>query len=71
MNKVQIGNYAGIVWRTLHEKGHLSFEDLQRETLLDAESLFMAIGWLTREDKISIDEQSIATYFYVYQEKYY
>ena len=35
MNKEQIGTLTGIVWRTLNEKGPLSFEEMQRETLLD------------------------------------
>lgn len=50
MDKEMIGNLAGIVWRTLNEKGKLSFEALQRETMLDSESVSTAIGWLARED---------------------
>ena len=71
MDKEQIGNLAGIVWRTLSEKGKLSFEDLQHETMLDSESVNAAIGWLAREDKINFDEQNGITAFYVYQERYY
>ena len=71
MDKEQIGNLAGIVWRTLNEKGKLSFEDLQRETMLDSESVNAAIGWLAREDKINFDEQNGITAFYVYNERYY
>ena len=66
-----IGNHAGIVWRTLNEKGKLSFDDLQRETMLDSESVSTAIGWLAREDKINFNEQNGITTFYVYQERYY
>ena len=71
MDKEQIGTLAGIVWRALNEKGSLSFEDLQRETLLDTESICTAIGWLARENKIEFNEQNGITIFYVYQEKYY
>ncbi len=71
MNKEEIGNFAGIVWRTLSDKGSLSFENLQRETLLDTESICTAIGWLARENKIEFNEQNGITFFYVYQEKYY
>ena len=71
MDKEMIGNLAGIVWRTLNEKGKLSFEDLQRETMLDSESVNAAIGWLAREDKINFDEQNGITAFYVYHENYY
>ena len=71
MKKEEIGTLAGIVWRVLNEKGSLSFEDLQRETLLDTESICTAIGWLARENKIEFNEQNGITIFYVYQEKYY
>lgn len=71
MDKEMIGNLAGIVWRTLNEKGKLSFEDLQRETMLDAESVSTAIGWLAREDKINFDEQNGITAFFVFHERYY
>ena len=71
MKKEEIGTLAGIVWRALNEKGPLSFEDLQRETLLDTESICTAIGWLARENKIEFNEQNGITIFYVYQEKYY
>ena len=71
MDKEQIRNLAGIVWRTLNEKGKLSFEDLQRETMLDSESVSTAIGWLAREDKIEFDEQNGIIAFYVFHERYY
>lgn len=71
MDKEQIRNLAGIVWRTLNEKGKLSFKDLQRETMLDSESVSTAIGWLAREDKINFDEQNGTTAFYVFHEIYY
>ena len=71
MDKEMIGNLAGIVWRTLNEKGKLSFEALQRETMIDSESVSTAIGWLAREDKINFDEQNGITAFYVFHERYY
>ena len=71
MNKEQIGTLAGIVWQALNKKGPLSFEDLQRETILDSEYVGTAIGWLSREDKICFDEQNGISTFYVFQEKYY
>ena len=63
MKKEEIGTLAGIVWRALNEKGPLSFEDLQRETRLDTESVCTAIGWLARENKIEFDEQNGITSF--------
>ena len=71
MDKYEIGNTAGLVWQVLNRKGKLSFEQLQEETLLDAESVATAIGWLAREDKIDFDEQNGIICFYVYNERYY
>ena len=71
MEKVQIGENAGIVWRTLESKGSLSFEELQAETKLDQLQLFSAIGWLAREDKISFNKENGITSVRLYQERYY
>ena len=72
MDKVQIGENAGIVWRTLESKGSLSFEELQAETKLDQLQLFTAVGWLAREDKINFNkEENDITSVRLYQERYY
>ena len=71
MDKAQIGENAGIVWRTLESKGSLSFEELQTETNLDLLQVFTAVGWLAREDKISFNKENGITSVRIYQEKYY
>ena len=53
MEKSIIGENAGIIWRTLENKGRLSYDQLQAETELEPAAMFAAIGWLAREDKIS------------------
>ena len=68
MDKVQIGENAGIVWRTLENKGS---EELQAETNLDQLQLFTAIGWLAREDKISFNKENDIISVRLYQERYY
>ena len=52
MEKTRIGLNAGKVWRILNEKGELSMFDLCRELSLTFEDVALAIGWLSREDKI-------------------
>ena len=71
MDKVQIGENAGIIWRKLENKGNLTFEELQTETGLDLTDVFSAIGWLAREDKISFNKESGITSVSLYQERYY
>lgn len=71
MEKSKIGENAGIVWRTLEEKGSLSYEELQAETGLGLAEMFAAIGWLSREDKISFNKENDVTSVCLYQEMYY
>ena len=71
MEKTKIGENAGIVWRTLENKGCLNFEQLLTETGLDMPDVFAAIGWLAREDKISFNRENGVTSVRLYQERYY
>ncbi len=71
MESIQIGEYAGIVWRALESKGSLSLEALQDGTELDLPELFAAIGWLAREGKISFSKENGVTLIRLYQERYY
>lgn len=55
-----IGDTAGIVWKVLVENGPLSIGKLVK--LLKAvgeprDTVMQALGWLAREDKISIEEE--------------
>lgn len=55
MNKHQIGTNAGIVWNTLQDNAHWTYEDLKTASGLSDRDLNAAIGWLAREDKIDFD----------------
>ena len=49
-----IGAAAGSVWQILEEKGQLSLAQLKRATGTDEKLLWLALGWLAREEKVSI-----------------
>jgi hypothetical protein len=53
---MQIGETAGAVWRTLSEQGPLSCAKLAKEIDAPRDVIMQAIGWLAREDKVSIEE---------------
>lgn len=55
MNKIQIGENAGIVWNKLKDNRHWEYEELKLATGLTDRDLNAAIGWLAREDKIDFD----------------
>jgi hypothetical protein len=49
MNIVEIGKNAGLVWKTLHQKGSQTSSSLKKLTGLDDKNLCLALGWLARE----------------------
>ena len=52
----QIGETAGTVWRVLEENGAMSTAKLVKEVGAPRDLLMQALGWLAREDKITIDD---------------
>jgi predicted ArsR family transcriptional regulator len=49
------GVNAGIVWEALNEKGPCTIADLAKTTSLSREEVHGALGWLGRENKISVE----------------
>jgi rRNA pseudouridine-1189 N-methylase Emg1 (Nep1/Mra1 family) len=54
----KFGQNAGEIWKLLNEKGSLSKEEIQKSTKQNDDDFFVGVGWLAREDKISIDEKN-------------
>ena len=55
VNYDQIGETAGTVWQTLANQGPLTFAALMEEVNAPQSLFFMAIGWLSREDKLEFE----------------
>ena len=53
----QIGEIAGDVWHVLHATGPQSMSKLLKQVDAPRDQVMQAIGWLAREDKISIQEE--------------
>jgi len=51
----QIGETAGAVWETLSKDGPLTFAALMEEVNAPQSLFFMAIGWLSREEKLQFE----------------
>lgn len=49
---IQIGETAGAIWETLSKEGPLPFAALMEEVNAPQSLFFMAIGWLSRENKV-------------------
>jgi hypothetical protein len=51
----QIGETAGAVWEALSKDGPLTFAALMEEVNAPQSLFFMAIGWLSREEKLKFE----------------
>lgn len=53
MSIESIGENAGRVWKVLHELGQVSLSSLKQNAELSDKDVYMSLGWLAREGKIS------------------
>lgn len=58
MNKTTIGLNAGTVWGILSNNVRWTYEELKLKSGLNDVELSAALGWLSREDKIEIEEEN-------------
>ena len=56
MDREEIGLNAGLVWNALNESEGLTLKGLKKVTKLKDKQLYAALGWLSREDKGTIEE---------------
>lgn len=53
--KNKIGEYAGVIWHLLRNRGKLNLREIGEATHIGQDIIFMSLGWLLREDKIHIN----------------
>ena len=52
-----VGTLAGAVWNALNENGAMASKDLKKAAALKSDKeLYLAMGWLLREDKLNVAE---------------
>ncbi len=56
MNVEVIGAWAGLVWNALADAQILGVKQLKKITKLKEKELYAALGWLGRENKITIQD---------------
>ncbi len=53
----KVGTIAGQIWNALSENGALNNKDLKKAAKVkNDKDLFLGLGWLLREDKVTITE---------------
>lgn len=55
MITTKIGENAGLIWNAL-QGGALTMKALKKATKLKNDELYLALGWLAREGKVSFTE---------------
>jgi len=53
-----VGETAGMVWHALNNNGPLSFTRLTKLVDAPRDKIMLGVGWLAREDKVTIDGSS-------------
>ena len=56
MLKEKAGVIAGTIWNALNETEGKTAKQLKKATKLVDKDLFLGLGWLLREDKVSVEE---------------
>ncbi|MBP5770498.1 MAG: winged helix-turn-helix domain-containing protein [Bacteroidaceae bacterium] len=58
------GEIAGAIWNALNENGALNAKDLKKAAKVKSDKeLFLGLGWLLREDKLSVAGDEKETVF--------
>lgn len=63
MTKGNIGLNSGKIWVLLEDNACISYDTLKKETKLSDAELWTAIGWLSWEDKVIIDNSHSSPVF--------
>lgn len=54
----KVGTLAGAVWTALNENGAMNSKDLKKAAKIKTDKdLYLALGWLLREDKLTVTEE--------------
>lgn len=58
MLQEKTGETAGKIWTVLNEKGAMTLKQIKKAAKINEKDFYLGLGWLLREDKLTIDEES-------------
>ena len=58
MLQEKAGETAGKIWTVLNEKGAMTLKQIKKAAKINEKDVYLGLGWLLREDKLTIDEES-------------
>ena len=63
MLQEKAGETAGKIWTVLNEKGAMTLKQIKKAAKINEKDFYLGLGWLLREDIVTIDEESSETTF--------
>ena len=57
MNTCEIGKKAEHIWEYLYTNGECSIAELKKKLKINTKELYLALGWISRNDKIAFYEK--------------
>lgn len=58
MLQEKAGETAGKIWTILNEKGAMTLKQIKKAAKINEKDFYLGLGWLLREDKLTINEES-------------
>ena len=58
MLQEKAGETAGKIWTVLNAKGAMTLKQIKKAAKINEKDFYLGLGWLLREDKLTIDEES-------------
>lgn len=58
MLQEKAGETAGKIWTVLNEKGAMTLKQIKKAAKINEKDFYLGLGWLLREDKLTIHEES-------------
>lgn len=52
METIRIDLDAGIIWQVINENKDIKITDLKKLTKMEIKNIYLALGWLARENKV-------------------
>ena len=65
----EIGKDAGRIWETLEKHKEIDIQSISRIAKINENNVYHALGWLAREDKISVKKGLLNTMYFKIQLK--
>lgn len=69
MLQEKAGNIAGLIWHALDENNAQTYKQIKKVTKLAEKDFNLGLGWLLREDKVTVAESGDEKDPYIYSLK--